>query len=197
MFERVFAVCDGRLVISQRVKRLGGGCWAGEKGDDCSVDTASIGIVIEWPYICGFLLGFGIQRSQQCRFSLYVALHSTTSNVRRVKRNNDFLKYHPRVFSRGGWSGWRAWSCRAGTSWGWGSEHNTLGIDCICGCIRRIVMEFFTGVGWSSWVLVGVVEWISCILTGNCFLYHDRSWLNDTFDTLDRLSMRFTFYPGV
>lgn len=33
------------------------------------------GIVIEWPYICGFLLRLGVQRSQQCRFSLYVALH--------------------------------------------------------------------------------------------------------------------------
>lgn len=41
-------------------------------------------------------LGFGTRRSQRPRFFLDVALYSSTSNLRRLKRYNVFLKYHPR-----------------------------------------------------------------------------------------------------
>lgn len=84
--------------------------------DYCSVHTISIGTVAEWSYIHGFPPWVSYQKVSAIQIFSGCSLYSNTSNFRRARRYNVFLKYHPRFFSRGRWWRWRAWGCCVGAS---------------------------------------------------------------------------------
>lgn len=154
--KRCLLVCDGTLAASKMLRKTGRSFWSGNK-------------VAMWPmtllqtqppeaqYHSGRILanchlGFVTWRSQWSGFSSYVALHSTTINFRRVKRNNDFLKYHPRVFLSRRLVGVKSWEMHPGCR----SEHNAHRAGCNCGSasqyyngIRPWCRQKISGDGWN------------------------------------------------
>lgn len=147
--------CDGTW-------KTNGGCQAGESWL-LFCRHVSTGTETEQPYIRGYPSRFGTQRSQQSRFALYVALHSSTSNFRRVKQRFPAISPLKKVV------GWRAWGCYVGASTlVVGLNILLMGLAMVVAASDNMIAEFCsdfgcwvpTGADWSG-MLAGIAKWIS------------------------------------